>query len=216
MRSHCFADWWRMWTVQRHCCFLYCYRLQWHSWASRTSEQCYDSKCVINHSSALVYVLSLPSPVADAKLPGLTAVLPLHVGMVFVTLMKLRVTVMSTVPTTPVRNLDNLIVLVPVSIQKQIGAIVWCVRDCLSSEQSAHCWKVFYPTVNWLDVVPIECYSTGGWVVTENGLNLRFVVEDSVNCGGTNNIEQSGTATAEIILSEPHIILPLTLQESPD
>jgi hypothetical protein len=47
-------------------------------------------------------------------------------------------------------------------------------------------------------------------------IKLRFVVEDSVNCGGTNNIEQSGTATAEIILSEPHIILPLTLQESPD
>jgi len=50
--------------------------------------------------------------------------------------------------------------------------------------------------------------STGGWVVTENGLNLRFVVEDSANCGGSNSSVQSGTATAEISISEPYNLTP--------
>jgi hypothetical protein len=36
------------------------------------------------------------------------------------------------------------------------------------------------------------------WVVTENGGRIRFNIEDSLNCGGSNDNTQGGTATATI------------------
>jgi hypothetical protein len=36
------------------------------------------------------------------------------------------------------------------------------------------------------------------WVVTENGGRIRFNIEDSLNCGGSNDETQGGTATATI------------------
>ena len=45
--------------------------------------------------------------------------------------------------------------------------------------------------------------STGGWVISDNGngagTRIRFNLETSANCGGSNSSTQSGTATATII-----------------
>lgn len=46
--------------------------------------------------------------------------------------------------------------------------------------------------------------NTHGWSVFENGLGLKFKVEDSYICpGGENSAEQKGTAKATIVLSQP-------------
>lgn len=39
---------------------------------------------------------------------------------------------------------------------------------------------------------------TGGWYISNQGLLIRYVIQDSVNCGGCNNNVQAGTATATI------------------
>ena len=41
----------------------------------------------------------------------------------------------------------------------------------------------------------------GGWTLSNNSTTLRFDVEDSATCGGTNGNVQTGNATATIILS---------------
>jgi hypothetical protein len=38
----------------------------------------------------------------------------------------------------------------------------------------------------------------GGWYVTNQGLLIRYIIQDSVNCGGCNDNIQTGTATATI------------------
>jgi hypothetical protein len=57
------------------------------------------------------------------------------------------------------------------------------------------------------DYIPLEVsWSTtqsgilaaGGWIIENNGRDIRFVIENSQNCGGTNANVQSGTATATI------------------
>jgi hypothetical protein len=49
------------------------------------------------------------------------------------------------------------------------------------------------------DACNIEWETSGPqWVVSNNGSTIRFNVEDSENCGGTNNTTQSGEATAAI------------------
>ena len=40
--------------------------------------------------------------------------------------------------------------------------------------------------------------NTKGWSINNNGLLVRFNIEDSTNCGGTNSNIQSGEATATI------------------
>jgi hypothetical protein len=40
------------------------------------------------------------------------------------------------------------------------------------------------------------------WVVTENGGRIRFNIEDSLNCGGSNDETQGGTATATITVGD--------------
>jgi len=46
----------------------------------------------------------------------------------------------------------------------------------------------------------------GEWVVTNDGKTIRFNIEDSTNCGGSNSNVQSGTATAEIITAETYAL----------
>ena len=43
---------------------------------------------------------------------------------------------------------------------------------------------------------------SGGWIITNDGLSIRFAIEDSENCGGPNGIVQGGTASATIAVSE--------------
>lgn len=45
---------------------------------------------------------------------------------------------------------------------------------------------------------------SGGWTVFNDGLRIRFEIEDSGNCGGSNENIQSGTATATIQVSETY------------
>lgn len=47
-----------------------------------------------------------------------------------------------------------------------------------------------------------ETMAGGEWIITNDGKTIRFAIEDSANCGGTNDLTQTGTATASIILSE--------------
>jgi len=50
----------------------------------------------------------------------------------------------------------------------------------------------------------IKNTNTHGWSVLDNGLGLKFKVEDSYICpGGENSAEQKGTAKATIVLSQP-------------
>jgi hypothetical protein len=39
----------------------------------------------------------------------------------------------------------------------------------------------------------------GGWVIENDGRSIRFVIQNSANCGGPNNSVQSGTAVATIV-----------------
>jgi hypothetical protein len=46
----------------------------------------------------------------------------------------------------------------------------------------------------------------GEWIITNDGKTIRFAIEDSLNCGGSNPNIQSGTAAAEIITSETYAL----------
>jgi len=52
-------------------------------------------------------------------------------------------------------------------------------------------------TINW-ETVQSGTISSGGWQITDNGNSIRFNIEDSVNCGGSNANIQRGIATATI------------------
>ena len=39
------------------------------------------------------------------------------------------------------------------------------------------------------------------WLITNNGKTIKFIIEDSYNCGGTNNLVQSGTAECIVSLN---------------
>ena len=47
-------------------------------------------------------------------------------------------------------------------------------------------------------IEPLCQGGVGGWYVASNGLQIRYVIQDSENCGGCNSNIQSGTATATI------------------
>lgn len=64
-------------------------------------------------------------------------------------------------------------------------------------------WFIRNPfTITWdLQQTGIEpgCQDgIGGWYVSNQGLLVRYIVQDSFNCGGCNNNTQSGIATATI------------------
>jgi hypothetical protein len=42
-----------------------------------------------------------------------------------------------------------------------------------------------------------------GWTTKDNGKSLRFDIEDSADCGGSNGMVQTGMATATVKVSEP-------------
>jgi hypothetical protein len=42
----------------------------------------------------------------------------------------------------------------------------------------------------------------GGWVISDQGRTIRFNVQNSANCGGSNSGTQSGVATATISTTE--------------
>ena len=46
------------------------------------------------------------------------------------------------------------------------------------------------------DEQPVEVYNR--WIISNEGRTIRFNIQDSINCGGTNGSIQSGTATAII------------------
>ena len=48
----------------------------------------------------------------------------------------------------------------------------------------------------------------GGWKIKDDGRRIRFDVEDSKNCGGSNNNIQSGVAKATITVGEDYTFIP--------
>lgn len=50
------------------------------------------------------------------------------------------------------------------------------------------------------------------WVITDSGRKVRFVVEDSLNCGGPNDNIQSGTATATIQVGDFDVIMSIDFE----
>jgi hypothetical protein len=64
-------------------------------------------------------------------------------------------------------------------------------------------WYLGSPfSLNWnttqTGIEPLCQDGVGGWYITNNGLQIRYVIQDSQNCGGCNPNIQSGTATATI------------------
>ena len=53
-------------------------------------------------------------------------------------------------------------------------------------------------SITWDTSVYYGIMGSNPWVVTENGGRIRFNIEDSLNCGGSNDEIQGGTATATI------------------
>lgn len=45
----------------------------------------------------------------------------------------------------------------------------------------------------------------GGWVITEENTRIRFNISDSLNCGGSCPITQTGTATATIDVGNSNV-----------
>jgi hypothetical protein len=56
--------------------------------------------------------------------------------------------------------------------------------------------------VTWMTTVA----GGGEWIINNEGKTIRFAIEDSANCGGSNSITQSGTATAEIVTAETYAL----------
>ena len=48
----------------------------------------------------------------------------------------------------------------------------------------------------------------GGWKIEDDGRRIRFDVEDSFNCGGSNSNVQSGVAKATITIGEEYTFIP--------
>jgi len=71
--------------------------------------------------------------------------------------------------------------------------------ECNTSSTPGTCsisWSTVSYDLSAGDEVPTEVFNR--WVVSNEGRTLRFNVQDSLNCGGTNDSTQSGTATAII------------------
>lgn len=53
-------------------------------------------------------------------------------------------------------------------------------------------------TIEWTT----ETDNDGEWLIINDGKTIRFDIEDSFNCGGTNSLEQTGLATASVTTTE--------------
>jgi hypothetical protein len=52
----------------------------------------------------------------------------------------------------------------------------------------------------------------GGWVVSNSGMNVRYNIANSLNCGGSCNITQTGTATATINVGGQNLNMALSFE----
>jgi hypothetical protein len=62
--------------------------------------------------------------------------------------------------------------------------------------------------LTWQTTVNNPC-NPNPWIITNNNLNIKYLVEDSANCGGTCASVQSGTATATITVGPDNVIMGL-------
>jgi hypothetical protein len=52
----------------------------------------------------------------------------------------------------------------------------------------------------------------GGWVVSNSGMSVRYNIANSLNCGGSCNITQTGTATATINVGSQNLNMALSFE----
>jgi hypothetical protein len=62
--------------------------------------------------------------------------------------------------------------------------------------------------ISWDNVQVSGVLAGGGWIISNEGRTIRFIVEDSANCGGQNGQIQSGNADAVITLSADYNFVP--------
>lgn len=62
--------------------------------------------------------------------------------------------------------------------------------------------------LTWNTTVVNPC-NPNPWIITNNNLNIKYVVEDSANCGGTCAAVQSGTASATITIGGTDVLMSL-------
>lgn len=65
--------------------------------------------------------------------------------------------------------------------------------------------------INWALTVNNPC-NPAPWLITENSTRIRYNVVDSLNCGGTCNAIQSGTATALITVGSKDTDMVLSFE----
>jgi hypothetical protein len=74
----------------------------------------------------------------------------------------------------------------------------------ITKDGKVSCSCCFACNLNW------ETSPSEKWEVSNNGNTIRYNVEDSENCGGTNAFTQTGTATAEIQVVGQGVLLGLS------
>jgi hypothetical protein len=62
--------------------------------------------------------------------------------------------------------------------------------------------------LNWITTVNNPCSSTP-WVISNGNKTIRYNIVDSLNCGGTCNVTQAGTATAYITVGKKQVLMDL-------
>ena len=65
--------------------------------------------------------------------------------------------------------------------------------------------------LNWTTTVNNSCNPTP-WTISNSNLTIRYDVSDSIDCGGTCNVTQSGTATATITVGGTDVEMALDFE----